>query len=461
MFKVFRLAALVALTLSFTVGTSLAYEAQRGSTGLLAINADNALNGYTLIAPVSSQITYLVDMQGNLVHTWKSRYNAGLHAVLLPNGNLLRAGSLPDQPVLIGGVGGIIEEFDWAGNLVWSYTAMNENEVQHHTFDRMPNGNTLILMWERVTNEQALAKGRDPNKLVPADGVKIQDQVAKDFWLDFVREVNPKGETVWEWHVLDHLGTGPSKLDFNWTLPKTMNPMYSSVDWTHYNTVEYVAETDQVILNSRNFGEFYLVDHKTGDIQFRWGNPTTYGEGRKPGFWDDGDTAMFGSHCATWVGDGKVIVFDNGSERPMRRRSRAVEVDTKTGEITWQYEPKISHGLFSFRQGAVQPLPNGNVLITSTNQGHLLEVNREKEVVWEYINPVVRLDFLCFLEDDVHGTPGDALQNSVHRSYRYAADSPQFKGRDLSKHLPFTGGCPNFMDFADKARAAGGRLQLK
>jgi len=56
-------------------------------------------------------------------------------------------------------------------------------------------------------------------------------------------------------------------------------------DWTHFNTVEYIAETDQIILNSRNFGEFYLINHKTGAIEWRWGNPSAYGKGKGPLSW--------------------------------------------------------------------------------------------------------------------------------------------------------------------------------
>ncbi len=53
-------------------------------------------------------------------------------------------------------------------------------------------------------------------------------------------------------------------------------------DWSHLNTLVYVAETDQVLTNSRNLTEFYLIDHKTGKLQYRWGNPCAYGAGKCP-----------------------------------------------------------------------------------------------------------------------------------------------------------------------------------
>ena len=103
-----------------------------------------------------------------------------------------------------------------------------------------------------------------------------------DFWIDFVREVNREGKTVWEWHAFDHIGKGPKALDINYTLPKPVGPVYWNFDWTHFNTVGYNPATDQVILNSRNFSEFYFINHKTGEIVYRWGNPSAYGGGKAP-----------------------------------------------------------------------------------------------------------------------------------------------------------------------------------
>src|SRR5205085_743142 len=59
--------------------------------------------GYTLVAPVLSTKTHLIDMQGRVVHTWESRYTAGQAAYLLEDGHLLRAGQLPRDERLFGG----------------------------------------------------------------------------------------------------------------------------------------------------------------------------------------------------------------------------------------------------------------------------------------------------------------------------------------------------------------------
>ena len=76
------------------------------------------------------------------------------------------------------------------------------------------------------------------------------------------------------------VGKGPDKLDPNYILPLPVGEIYATYDWSHFNSVEYVAETNQVLMNSRNLAEFYLVDYKTGKIVYRWGNPCAYGAGK-------------------------------------------------------------------------------------------------------------------------------------------------------------------------------------
>ena len=116
----------VLLLASGGISSALAYEATTGPTGVLKYDQGQAYEGYTLFSPtVKNTVTYLIDMDGKMVHSWKSEYPAGLHAVLLPNGHLLRAGAIGQKKELgylgFGGVGGIIEEFDWEGKKVWEY----------------------------------------------------------------------------------------------------------------------------------------------------------------------------------------------------------------------------------------------------------------------------------------------------------------------------------------------------
>jgi hypothetical protein len=132
------------LLLFESVMSVMSYEAMVGSTGLLLYNKFKTYNGYTLFAPMGpmqeNPHVYLIDLEGYLVHKWKLDGPPGLYGELLPNGHLLIAcrPKATRPPVMIGGAGGMLREYDWEGNLVWEYEMCSDTELQHHCFKRMP-----------------------------------------------------------------------------------------------------------------------------------------------------------------------------------------------------------------------------------------------------------------------------------------------------------------------------------
>ena len=389
----FRLTSLATALLSLFMlsAPASAYEAITGPLGLLAYDKAKAYDGYTLFTPhtkVSSWIvdkiqdpgsrkTYLIDMEGNIVHTWKHDHPA-FYAELLPNGNLLRAEKIAGSPVNFGGWYGLLREYAWDGKVVWEYKVSNPRQIAHHGFDRLPNGNTAILIWENKTYDEALAKGRDPKDKalsrngMPAPGQGPDGQPLQGIWPDAILEVTPKGEIAWEWHVWDNIGTGPDQIDINWHLPLSMG-YFARADWTHWNSVRYNAKTDQ-----------------------------------------------YGTH------------------RPSANRSSVMEINPATNQVVWQYETKDHNSFYSDFQSAAQKLPNGNWFITSTNNGHLFEVTPDKQVVWEYNNPISTDDQAYCVKRD------DNPETQVHRAYRYGKDFPAFAGKDLKPQGKLAAGCPDW-----------------
>lgn len=68
-----------------------------------------------------------------------------------------------------------------------------------------------------------------------------------------------------------------------------------------------------------------------------------------------------------------------------------IEINPKTGEIVWQFhtsQVRTPNSFYTPFQGSAQKLANGNYLVCSTLHGHLFEVTPEKEVVWDFVNPV-------------------------------------------------------------------------
>ncbi len=165
----------------------------------LILNDSRAFQGYTLIAPMFSKTTYLIDMQGKVVRTWESDYTPGVSAYLLENGHLLRPGAQQPTPTGFGpGAGGRVQEFDGDGQLLWDFSYVSEKRLPHHDVTRLPNGNIVLIVWEKKTKDEVIAAGRRPD-LVGNAGMHP----------DYLIEVKPTGKTtgeiVWEWHLWDHL----------------------------------------------------------------------------------------------------------------------------------------------------------------------------------------------------------------------------------------------------------------
>ena len=129
--------------------------------GLIHYNPQQTYRGYTLVTNLNGQESRLIDMKGRICHRWRSDLGIS-YSYLLPNGNLLlRTGPAGQEVSFLqhpatellprGGrtVSGAILELDWDGNVVWEY----RYPLLHHDFERLPNGNTLVLAWELIPEE--------------------------------------------------------------------------------------------------------------------------------------------------------------------------------------------------------------------------------------------------------------------------------------------------------------------
>ncbi|MEO0004915.1 MAG: hypothetical protein ABIK49_02810, partial [candidate division WOR-3 bacterium] len=146
----FRSLSYLFIALALFCGTALS-NTQR-TMGLIYRDSSSTELGYTLFQPQYYNVTYLIDMDGMLVHSWTGRYNPGLSVNLCENGLLLRTCAIDNY---FGALGGRVELVDWDGNVVWSYNYSNYNVCQHHDAIMLPNGNILMIAWERKTRSEA------------------------------------------------------------------------------------------------------------------------------------------------------------------------------------------------------------------------------------------------------------------------------------------------------------------
>lgn len=122
-------------------------------------------------------------------------------------------------------------------------------------------------------------------------------------------------------------------------------------------------------------------------------------------------------HQPTVVAGGNLLLFDNLGAGG--RRSRVLELDPSTQEVRWRYGGTEAVDFFSKTLGSCQRLPNGNTLITESENGRAFEITRQGEIVWEMINP--------------HRTgEGDALIAALFEVVRLPLDHPFLSSLDGS-----------------------------
>lgn len=321
-----KLAALCLFgTLAFTSCSDSGSELLAAPARASWESASSAWSGFTMIAPLKSNRVHLVDMSGTAVHTWKTAGKPGVGAYLTERGTLLRCMRVEDHPVWDGGgQGGWIQELDYDGSLLWNFRWDSDQGLQHHDLEELPNGNILMITWERHTREEALARGRDPELLA-----------GEEFWPDAIIEIEPTrpvgGKVVWSWHSWDHLvqdsdpsapnygkpSDHPERIYINGDRdpePPTEEQVAAdeeemaalgyaggdddeeleeesadaevdadaeeeeseedaaeaakkkrikNADWMHTNGIDYNAELDQIVLSIRRFDEVWIIDHST------------------------------------------------------------------------------------------------------------------------------------------------------------------------------------------------------
>lgn len=434
-------------TFLFFFLTAMGGLAGQSTIGVLS-NSNGAFEGYTLYSPIPYTSSYLIDNCGRVINQWDTNYIAGLVAYLSTDGKLIRASRSPMHGFTAVGTGGVLQILNWDGSLDWEAVVSDERFGAHHDIEPTSYGTILLLRWERKTEAEYIQAGKNP------------DRIPADLWMPSVVEIRPTDmgefDVIWEWSLFDHLvqSFDPTKDNFGVPSenPRKVDINYEDLtysDWAHCNSLTLNEDRDELVLNSRNFDEVWILDHSTtseeaasdtggnqgvgGQLLARFGNQNTYLENEVEQIFD-------GQHDAKLFmdADDKLIlqVFNNNVDSP--KESEIVEVKPGLDEFgrylltdnrfeieekTFVLESNENLDFNSRIMSSVQTLPNGNRLINSGNEAKFFEITPEGELVWHYVGPV------SFNGPNEQGTN---MTGSNFKLKRYPLDDPIFDGLDTS-----------------------------
>jgi len=395
-------------------------------TGTTRYDPQKAFNSYVIFAG-ADKVTRLIDLDGNVVRDWK--YSAqpsklldpaltggkrGHVLVTLANTDGAGTGLVPGRA--IASVSKTIGEVDWSGKVVWEWggeKAPGGAAQQHHDWQRLPNGNTLILA--NLAHEV-------PGFKQP----RVLDDVAY--------EISPAGEIVWKWIASEHLE------EFGFT-PEELKLVRDAdtPDYLHVNNLSVVGpnkwfdagdkrfDPENILIDSRNANFIVIIDKKTGKIVWSLGPHypvnefVTRAKRQLPRPVDQ----ISGQHDAHIIppglpGAGNLLVYDNQGEGgyppavlAVTGGSRILEIDPVNKEIVWEYTGENSgRPGWTFQSSFISSarrLPNGNTLIDEGYNGRFFQIAPDGEVVWEYVSP--------YYSESVSPITGkQILSNQVYRA---------------------------------------------
>jgi len=291
----------------------------------------------------------LMDMEGDVLHRWSCSFEQAFQEEgtrrstefwrrvhLFPNGDLL---------AIFEGQG--IVKLDRDSRLLWA-----RRNGAHHDLEVTPDGDIWVL-----TRAAARLQLEGEWRRLAEDFVSVLDpdgnETRRYSLLDAFRDTEHEG--VW-------ISTGNLEGDV-----------------LHTNTIHLLDgriagrvpafRAGNVLTSMLQLDAIAVLDTETGKIAW-----TARGDFHR-------------QHDPKILPDGHLLLFDNGAEGA--ETSSVLELDPDTGREAWRWRGTEAEPFFSYTCGTADRLPNGNTLVTESDNGRAFELSPDGEIVWEFYNPHV------------------------------------------------------------------------
>src|SRR5262249_7611812 len=132
---------------------------------------------------------------------------------------------------------------------------------------------------------------------------------------DYLAELTPSGQTVWEWRTGEHLDPETDGIRKG-QAPRTL--------WGRGNSGLQLPDGD-LLTSYRPTSTVLRISRQTGKIVWKLSSPTVAGQ-----------------HAPCLLANGNILIFDNGVHRldDSMPFSRVIEVNPSTNKIEWKYQDR-------------------------------------------------------------------------------------------------------------------------
>jgi len=252
--------------------------------------------------------------------------------------------------------------FDWDLNNIWE-----KDLILHHEISLTSSGTILTTTKE------------------------VQTYNKRRVEFDVILELDHEGNELQRWSTWEQFETlrdihKPLPLDKPGEINRHLVPIGADksgryggeYDYYHLNSIQALPANPKSAIDGdfragnwllilRNVNLIIILDQETKEI-----------------VWNFGVEELDQPHHARMLSSGNILLFDNG---PYRGYTRVIEIDPLSNKIVWEYRGDPAESFQSKWLGSAQRLPNGNTLIGDGWNGRAIEVTKQGEIVWEWLNP--------------------------------------------------------------------------
>jgi hypothetical protein len=238
-------------------------------------------------------------------------------------------------------------------------TGGNGLKADLHDFQIAPHGIAYITAYNPIRCDLSPVKG--------SRGGAIVDTA--------IEQIDLKtGLVRWEWHSLDHIGASESEVE----VPTGSAPW----DYFHLNTIDPQSDGN-ILITARSTWAGYQLAGGTGKVLWRLG-------GNKSSFRMGPGTRMAWQHDGRLLANGEVTFFDDGSNPPIHRESRAVRIKLDFKARKARLAAVYTHRdppLLAASQGNMQTLADGNTLVGYGGVPAISEFDRSGSLLFDAHQP--------------------------------------------------------------------------